>query len=85
MNRFGQAARFAYSPELLVGYLDSLPRPEAYTDDHHGRIIRRWRRKINGVTFSAANKMLVAYGTDAGAFDDWCTARNTWPVIRDRT
>lgn len=85
MNRHGQASRFAYSPAALVAYLDALDRPACYTDDHHGRIIRRWRRKAQGVTLSAAVEMLGDYGYLNTQFEDWCYEAGITAILRDRS
>lgn len=70
-NPYGQASRFAYDPTVLVNHLDELPRPASYTDSHHGRIIRRWRRVSGGVTRQAAAKLLADYGSSPEAFELW--------------
>lgn len=85
MNRHGQASRFAYNPQALVAYLDSLPRPACYTDDHHGRIIRRWRRKAQGVTLSAAQQMLFDYERGVTFFEEWCDEQGIQHTLRGGT
>lgn len=85
MNRHGQASRFAYNPQALVAYLDTLERPECYTDDHHGRIIRRWRRKAGGVTELAAAGLLADYGKIPPDFTIWCEKHSITHTLRNRT
>lgn len=83
MNRHGQAARFAYDPDVVVAFFDALPRTEFYRDEIHGRIIRRWRG-AKGVTRPSFERMLQCYTVSTARFEEFCAALNLEPVLRDK-
>ena len=83
MNKHGQAARFAYSPELVVAFFEALPKPDGFKDDIQGRIIRRWRT-AQGVTRPAMLRMLQCYAVPLQHFEVWCKATKRDPVLRDK-
>jgi hypothetical protein len=97
VNKFGQAARFAYNPVALVAYIEALERsardgyapwspasrPAAWRSDVEGRILRRWRTVARGVTMDAAHRMLSCYSVSPEEFTVWCQSNGHQPVLRD--
>lgn len=85
MNRYGQAARFAYNPVALVAYFDALERPRNWRSDVEGRIQRRWRTVARGVTMDAGHRMFACYSVSHDEFTVWCRSNGYDPVLRDTT
>ena len=109
-NRMGQAARFAYDPKVLLGYLDVhtehrqtnnqhwhhaaladkvTARTQKYINGYpvddaiQGRIMRRWRSEVTGVTLGAADRMLMCYDLTLDQFEDWASDNGLAPVLWD--
>lgn len=92
----GRAARFAYSPLVLVAYLDEHTtyaledsRRKRFINGHTldqdtgARIIRRWRSgSYEGVTKAAAERMLSSVGLSLASFEDWAAAHHHTAIIR---
>lgn len=96
MNLYGQAARFAYDPAVVVAFLDAytaraaaiglrpyttLNAKRLFEDD--ARIIRRWRSgAIKGVTYHAVSSLLLRYDLKVRHMERWAKLHRRQLVLR---
>jgi hypothetical protein len=74
VNGYGQAAKQAYDPHLVLRYVEGLEaerlRIDGWTDAVHGRTIRRWRG-AKGITPWSLARILAGYGRKVEDFEAW--------------
>ena len=88
MNRYGQAARFAYNPEAVLAYLEHLHdidavRGDVWDDAIQGRTVRRWR-SAHGITRSSFNRVFGCYnGVGEKTYVAWAESQGLAPILRN--